>query len=88
LNSENEVLLTSQRELTEIRKEVEQLRPMQSDLDILRSDNKRYLEKVFYFVFTFHLSIQPLFLDTRSRESTTGLPLLRILLLVLTYHIS
>ncbi|KAF8807520.1 hypothetical protein BYT27DRAFT_7189593 [Phlegmacium glaucopus] len=43
---ENEVLSANQRELTKMRKECEQLRSMQNDFNVLRSDNKRYLEKI------------------------------------------
>ena len=46
LNLENEILSENQRELTKIRGECEQLQFMQNDLNVLRSDNKRYLEKV------------------------------------------
>ena len=52
-----------------MRKEVEQLRPMRDDLDILRSDNKRYLEKVIYFGFIFRLtSLTNLFFQIRDLE--------------------
>jgi hypothetical protein len=44
---ENEALSANQREWTKIRKEVEELRSIRDDLDVLRADNKRYLERVF-----------------------------------------
>lgn len=46
LNLENEVLSANQSELAKMRKEYEQLRSMQNDLNVLRSENKRYLEKI------------------------------------------
>lgn len=71
---ENEILAANQRELTKIRTECEQLRSMQDDITALRSDNRRYLDQVFYFVFAFHPKVQPkLVLDTNFGETTTGL---------------
>lgn len=46
MNLENEALSANQREWTKIRKELEELRSIRDDLDVLRSENKRYLEKV------------------------------------------
>lgn len=85
---ENEALSESQRELAKIREECEQLRSTQNDLNVLRSDNKRHLERVSY-LFPFS-KVQPklVFLDTSLREATTGLLSLRRVLLVLTFCIS